>query len=86
MSTIPIEEIGSKQRLAPPARGLGRVAVIMFALVTLVTRLFRRRGKATPAQSFGGMTCDEFAQFSSENPPPQKWYDEDVRGLRGVPR
>jgi hypothetical protein len=86
MSTIHSDAASSEGRIAPPARGLGRVAVLAFAVVALLVRIFRRSGKAAPARTFGGMSHDEFAKFAGENPPPQKWFDEDLRGLRGAAR
>ena len=73
MSTIHSEAASSAEaRPAAPARGLGRVAVIAFAVIALLVRAFRRSGKAAPARTFGGMNYDEFAKFAGENAPPQK--------------
>jgi len=47
------------------------------------SRIFRRSKRAT---TFGGMTYDEFGKFTAENPPPQKWHEQDVQGLRGSDR
>ena len=57
---------------APPTRSRWR---------RMIDRILGRKTATGPA-TFGGMTYEEFGKFAAENPPPQAWHEQDVKGLR----
>jgi len=52
------------------------------SLKSRIGRIFGIRRRSEARSSFAGMDYDELGKFSAEHQPPQRWWEEDARGLR----
>jgi hypothetical protein len=52
-----------------------------------IFRSFARWVKREKAETtFAGMTYDQMRQSAIDNPPPQRWFEQDTTGLQGPRR
>ena len=81
MTILDKSQVSSKMPVpydpSPPRRWWG---------IRAIASRFKRSTRAEPPPTFGGMTHEQFGEFARENPPPQKWFDQDTTGLQGPPR